>query len=257
VKEEPPSRTTWLLPIGVFIAMLAVWLLIASLRLFPPASFPSPLAVARGFGQEIASGQMLEDTIASLFRVTVGFVLAVVLAIPLGLWMGHHALARRALLPTVNFFRNLSPLAWIPFAVLWFGIGDLPAIFLIFLSTFFTVALAVSAAVANIPVVYFQAAREYGLRGIQLLTGVTLPAIMPQVVTTLRVTAGVAWMVVVAAEMIAGRDGLGFAIWDSRNGLRTDLAVGEMIVIGIIGVGIDRLLMQLTRMPSIRWGYER
>lgn len=257
MKEEPPSRATWLLPAGVFLGMLAVWLLVASLHLFPPASFPSPLAVLRGFQEEIASGRMLDDTIASLFRVTTGFVLAVVLALPLGLWLGHSARARLALLPTVNFFRNLSPLAWIPFAVLWFGIGDAPAIFLIFLSTFFTVALAVSAAVASIPSVYFQAAREYGLRGVRLLTGVTLPAIMPQVITTLRVTAGVAWMVVVAAEMIAGRDGLGFAIWDSRNGLRTDLAVCEMIVIGIIGVGIDRLLLRLTKMPGIRWGYER
>jgi NitT/TauT family transport system permease protein len=100
-------------------------------------------------------------------------------------------------------------------------------------------------------------AREYGFRGVQLLTGVTLPAIMPQFITTLRVTAGVAWMVVVAAEMIAGRDGLGFAIWDARNGLRTDLLVSGMIVIGLIGVGIDRLLVQLTRMPGVRWGYER
>ncbi len=245
------------MPAGVFIGLLAVWAGIAALHLFPPASFPSPMAVVRGFEEEIGSGRLLDDTIASLFRVTAGFVLAVVLAVPLGLWLGHHARVRQALLPTVNFFRNLSPLAWIPFAVLWFGIGDAPAIFLIFLSTFFTVALAVSAAVANIPSVYFQAAREYGLRGLQLLTGVTLPAIMPQVITTLRVTAGIAWMVVVAAEMIAGRDGLGFAIWDSRNGLRTDLAICEMIVIGVIGVGIDRLLMQLTRMPSIRWGYER
>lgn len=257
MKEPPPTRHAWLLPFGVFLGLLAVWAGLASLHLFPPASFPSPQAVVRGFGEEVSSGRLLDDTIASLFRVTTGFVLAVVLAVPLGLLLGHHARVRQALLPTVNFFRNLSPLAWIPFAVLWFGIGDLPAIFLIFLSTFFTVAMTVSAAVANIPAVYFQAAREYGLRGVQLLTGVTLPAIMPQVITTLRVNIGVAWMVVVAAEMVAGRDGLGFAIWDSRNGLRTDLAVGEMVVIGIIGVALDRLLMQLTKMPSVRWGYER
>jgi NitT/TauT family transport system permease protein len=257
VKEAPLSRTAILLPVGVSLSALAVWALVASLHLFPVASFPSPQAVVSGFGEEIQSGRLLDDLIASLFRVTAGFVLAVTLAIPFGLWLGQHSRARTALLPSVNFFRNLSPLAWIPFAVLWFGIGDPPAIFLIFLSTFFPTALAVTAAVANIPGVYFQVARDYGLRGVQLLTGVTLPAIMPQVITTLRVTAGVAWMVVVAAEMIAGRDGLGFAIWDSRNGLRTDLAVVEMIVIGLIGVGIDRLLLQLTRMPHVRWGYER
>ena len=85
----------------------------------------------------------------------------------------------------------------------------------------------------------------------------TLPAIAPQVITALRVTAGLAWVVVVAAEMIAGRDGLGFAIWDARNGLRMDLLVAGMIVIGMIGVMIDRLLVQLTKIPSVRWGYER
>jgi NitT/TauT family transport system permease protein len=258
VKEEPSSASTkLLLPLAVLAVGVAFWAFLSSLRLFPESNFPSPAGVARGFAEEFNSGRLLDDLIASLFRVTAGFLLAVALSVPFGLWLGHHARAREALLPSVNFFRNLSPLAWIPFAILWFGIGDPPAIFLIFLSSFFPVALAVSAAVANIPATYFQVAREYGLRGVQLLTGVTLPAIMPQVITTLRVAAGVAWMVVVAAEMIAGRDGLGFAIWDSRNGLRTDLIVVEMIVIGLIGVAIDRLLVQLTQMPSVRWGYER
>ena len=89
------------------------------------------------------------------------------------------------------------------------------------------------------------------------LVRVTLPAVMPQVITALRVSAGVAWLVVVAAEMIAGRDGLGFAVMDSRNGLRTDLLVVAMIVIGMVGVAIDRVLVQLTKIPSVRWGYER
>jgi NitT/TauT family transport system permease protein len=257
VREEPTSAAARLLPVGVFAAGVAGWGLLSSLRLFPESTFPSPQAVMRGFGEEVSSGRLFDDLVASLFRVAAGFLLAVLLSVPLGLWLGHHARARTALLPAVNFFRNLSPLSWIPFAILWFGIGDAPAIFLIFLSSFFPMALAVSAAVANIPAVHFQVAREYGFRGVQLLTGVTLPAIMPQFITTLRVTAGVAWMVVVAAEMIAGRDGLGFAIWDARNGLRTDLLVCGMIVIGLIGVGIDRLLVQLTRMPGVRWGYER
>jgi NitT/TauT family transport system permease protein len=135
---------------------------------------------------------------------------------------------------------------------------DPPAIFLIFLSTFFPLTLAVAAAVANIPAVYFQVAREYGLSGPRMLLEVTLPAILPQVITALRVAAGVAWMVVVAAEMLAGKSGgLGFAIWDARNGLRTDIMVAVMIVLGTIGVLIDRVLVQMTRMRSVRWGYER
>jgi NitT/TauT family transport system permease protein len=231
--------------------------LVSTLRLFPDSAFPSPAAVAIAFGQEVRSGRVFQDTIASLWRIYTGFMLALIASVPFGLWLGRHAAARTALMPSVNFFRNLSPLAWITFAILWFGIGDRPAIFLIFLSSFFPMALSITAAVAGIPSVYFQVAEDYGLKGSQLLFGVTLPAIMPQFITTLRITAGIAWMVVVAAEMIAGQDGLGFAVWDSRNGLRTDLLVCAMIVIGLIGVAIDRLLLQLTRLPSVRWGYER
>jgi NitT/TauT family transport system permease protein len=115
----------------------------------------------------------------------------------------------------------------------------------------------VAAAVANIPSVYFQVARDYGLTGPQLLTRVTIPAIMPQLITALRVASGVSWLVVVAAEMLAGDVGLGFAVWDSRNGLRTDLLMVVMIVIGLIGVALDWALSKLTTLPSVRWGYER
>jgi NitT/TauT family transport system permease protein len=107
-------------------------------------------------------------------------------------------------------------LAWIPFAILWFGIGDVPSIFLIFMTAFFPLVLATSAAVASIPAVYFRVARNYDFRGVEFLTQVTLPAIVPQVITALRVTAGLSWVVVVAAEMIAGRDGLGFHLGRSQ-----------------------------------------
>ena len=239
------------------LTALAGWAALSYLRVFPESVFPSPLAVARGFAEELRAGRLLDDLVASLFRVATGFVLAVALGLPLGLGLGHSARARAALLPAINFFRSLSPLAWIPFAILWFGIGDLPAIFLIFMASFFPIVLATAAGVAGIPAVYFRIAQDYGFRGTELLTQVTLPAIAPEVITALRLTAGLAWVVVVAAEMIAGRDGLGFAIWDARNGLRMDLLVVGMIMIGIIGVVIDRLLILLMRIPSIRWGYER
>jgi NitT/TauT family transport system permease protein len=236
---------------------IGMWAGLSALHVFPESAFPSPMAVGRGFIEEIETGRLFNDIVASLFRVTTGFLLATALGIPLGLVLGSRARARAAFLPAVNFFRNLSPLAWIPFAILWFGIGDVPAIFLIFMASFFPIVLATIAAAAAVPAIYFRVARNYGMQGTELLTQVTLPAILPQVITALRVTAGLAWVVVVAAEMIAGRDGLGFAIWDARNGLRMDLLVVGMIVIGIIGVAIDRILVQLTRIPSVRWGYER
>jgi NitT/TauT family transport system permease protein len=239
------------------IVLIAIWQLVGVAGVFPESLFPTPAAVARGLVAELASGRLVDDAIASVFRVAVGFLLAVALGIPSGLLLGHSSAARAACLPLVNFFRSLSPLAWIPFAILWLGIGDPPAIFLIFMAAYFPVVLSTTAAVASIPSVYFRVARDLGIAGPRLLSEVTLPAIAPQVITALRVTAGLSWLVVVAAEMIAGRDGLGFAVWDARNGLRIDLLAAAMVVIGVIGAALDRVLVQLTRIPSVRWGYER
>jgi NitT/TauT family transport system permease protein len=252
-----PNRPIPLLGLAGPVLIVAAWAALSSSQLFPPSLFPHPAAVGRGLVTEFMSGRLVQDVLASLFRVGAGFLLATAIGIPAGLVLGHSAMARAALLPMVNFFRNLSPLAWIPFAILWLGIGDPPAIFLIFMAALFPVVLSTAAAVASIPSVYFRVARDLGIEGPRLLSEVTLPAIAPQVITTLRVTAGLAWLVVVAAEMIAGRDGLGFAVWDARNGLRIDLLAAVMVVIGLIGVGLDRLLVQMTRIPSVRWGYER
>ena len=251
--EKPTSFLAFLAP----AMLVVVWALVSSAGLFPSSLFPTPWDVARGVWLELRSGRLPTDAVASLFRVSFGFLLAVSLGVPGGLLLGHSARARTALLPLVNFFRSLSPLAWIPFAILWLGIGDPPAVFLIFMAAFFPIVLSTTAAVANIPSIFFRVARDLGITGPRVLTAVTLPAIAPQVITALRVTAGLSWLVVVAAEMIAGRDGLGFAIWDARNGLRPDLLAAAMFVIGVIGVALDRLLVQLTRIPSVRWGYER
>ena len=246
-----------ILPVSFFAVMLGLWFVLSLLKIYPESVFPSPQTVAAGFAEEVSSGRLFQDLIASLFRVISGFSLAVFLSVPFGLWLGHCPRLRTALMPVMNFFRNLSPLAWIPFTILWFGIGDGPVVFLIFLSTFFTLVVATVAAVDNIPAIYFRVGHDYGLRSTELLTHITFPATLPQIITAIRVAGGIAWLVVVAAEMIAGRDGLGFAIWDARNGLRTDLLVCEMLVIGIIGVTLDWVLAQLTRIPSVRWGYER
>jgi NitT/TauT family transport system permease protein len=239
------------------LIVVGTWAAASGLHLYPDSLFPDPLGVARALTAELYSGRLLVDVVASLFRVSTGFIIAIALGIPIGLVLGHSVRTRRAVLPLVNFFRSISPLAWIPFAILWFGIGDLPSIFLILMAAIFPIAMSTCAAVSSVPTVYFRVARELGLSWRRTLWCVTLPGIAPQIITTLRLTAGLSWLVVVAAEMIAGRDGLGFAIWDARNGLRVDLLGGAMVAVGLIGVAVDRLLLRLTDIRSVRWGYEQ
>lgn len=245
------------LPVAVGTILLVTWWSMSAADMFPTGTVPAPDEVWRAFVSEVRSGRLLEDIIASLYRVAFGYVGACLTAIPLGLVIGRWATVRAALLPWINFFRTLSPIAWIPFAIIWFGIGDPPAIFIIFLATFFQLALATAAASAAVPKVYYRVAEDLGLRGVEVLFEVTLPAILPQLLTALRVAIGVAWMVVVAAEMIAVRSGLGFLIIDARNGLRMDLVVVGMITIGTIGVVLDVAFARLARAKVVRWGFER
>lgn len=246
-----------LLPVLTGLVLLATWWIAHAAGAFPTGTVPSPPEVATAFGQEIKSGRLFDDVVASLYRVAWGFTAGVLAAVPLGLVVGRSLQTRHALLPWINFFRSLSPIAWIPFAIIWFGVGDPPAIFILFIAVFFQIALATSAAVATVPKIYYRVAEDMGLSASDVLFKVTLQAIMPQLVTALRVAIGVAWMVVVAAEMIAVRSGLGFLIIDARNGLRMDLVVAGMITIGAIGIGLDVLFSRLTRIPSVRWGFER
>ena len=246
-----------LLAIVTGLILLGAWALTSALGGFPPATVPPPLDVLRSFGEELASGRLIDDIIASLFRVGVAFTLSVIVAVPLGVVVGRVRLVKSALLPWINFFRSLSPIAWIPFAIIWFGIGDDAAMFIIVLATAFQLVLATAAATAAVPQVYYRVAADLGYSRLEMLTKVTLPAILPQLSTALRVAIGVAWMVVVAAEMLGVGSGLGYLIVDGRNALRMDLVVVGMITIGMIGVGLDLLFSRIATIPSVRWGFHR
>jgi len=247
----------YLFPVYFGLIILLGWWGTHEAGMFPVGTVPHPWEVAVAFRDELASGRLISDTIASLYRVAWGFITATALAVPLGLVVGRSQITRDALMPWINFFRSLSPIAWIPFAIIWFGIGDPPAIFIIFIATFFQITLATAAAAGSVPRIYYRVAEDMELSSTAKLFDITLPAILPQLVTALRVAIGVAWMVVVAAEMIAVRSGLGFLIVDARNGLRMDLVVCGMITIGAIGIGLDVLFSRLARIPSVRWGFDR
>src|ERR1700749_407396 len=246
-----------ILPWIVIVSRILLWRFVCRFNIFPSYALPWPEDVLKSFKEERSSGRLINDVIPSLWRVAIGFLLSAIAGIPFGLWLGRSIVAQKAFLPILNFLRFLSPLAWIPFAMLWFHIGDKPAIFLIFMATFFPLVLSVMSSVATIPTIYFRVAHDYNYKGFALLTRVTFPAILPQLITALRVIYGIAGIVIVAAEMVGCQDGLGYGIWEARNGLRLDSAVCYMIVIGLLGMGIDRILYQFTKLSNVRWGYER
>jgi NitT/TauT family transport system permease protein len=239
----------------VFIGLLlAAWQ--SAVTRHPGQILPGPWGVLRGVGDLLRHGLLFKYVVASLFRVSWGFGLAAILAIPLGLTIGWYRRAEMAINPLVQVFRPISPLAWIPLAILWFGVGDSASVFLIFLGCFFPLLLTAINAVRNIPAVYINAGRNFGLGPADLVYRVLYPAVIPQLLIGLRITLGVAWLVVVAAEMIAVDSGLGFLIVDARNaGNRYDLVVGGMVVIGLIGLLLDTAMRSLEKVKSFRWAY--
>ncbi|HEX3577830.1 MAG TPA: ABC transporter permease [Thermoanaerobaculia bacterium] len=243
-----------LLPLTGIAAALAAWQIAVMLR--PSSLIPGPIAVAHGIGELAVRGLLVKYVVASLFRVTWGYLAALLIAVPLGLALGMMRIGELAMNPILQILRPISPLAWIPIAILWFGVGDVSAIFLIFLASLLPMTVATMNAVHNIDPVHLAAARNFGIPLRARMRDVLIPAILPQLIVAMRITLGVAWLVVVAAEMIAVNSGLGFLIVDARNaGNRYDLVIAGMVLIGLVGIVLDLLMRRLERLDSVRWGY--
>jgi NitT/TauT family transport system permease protein len=241
------------LPLGVASAVVGLWWL--GVRLSGGDLFPTPLQVLGGIVELAERGLLAKYVVASLFRVTWGFGCAVLVGVPLGLLLGWFERAFLALNPLIQVLRPISPIAWIPLAILWFGVSDRAPIFLIFLASVFPITVATMAAVRTLEPVYVRAARNFGLGRVALFRRVIFPAALPQIVTGLRIALGIAWLVVVAAEMIAVNSGLGYLIIDARNaGKRYDLVVAGMLLIGGIGLLLDLLVRRVERFDEVRWG---
>jgi len=220
--------------------------------------FPTPWQVCRAILDLAESGELWGHIGSSLFRVAAGFLLAIAVGVPLGLFIGWVKAAHTTLNPIVQILRPISPIAWIPIAILWFGVGDLSPIFLIFLASVFPTIVQTAAAVHTIERQYILAAENFGVSRSKLFLQVVIPAVLPQIIVGMRISLGVAWLVVVAAEMIALRSGLGYLIIDSRNaGNRYDLVVAAMIIIGITGLLLDGTMRRLERVKAVRWRYAR
>ena len=220
--------------------------------------FPSIEAVFKAGLEAINDGSIFNHIAASLGRVAVGTLLAVLVSIPLGVAMGLNHIVSDFLSPLFRFFSVLAGIAWIPIATLWFGYGFGAITFVIFNAVFFVVTYNTLLGVASIPMPLRNAAASLGANGWTLLTQVILPGALPNIVTGIRTGLGFAWRGLIAAEMIATNVGLGYMLFLARDFYKTEVIVLGMIIIGLIWLAIDRLILAPVERATIeRWGMVR
>ena len=244
--------------VAPLLLLVAVWEL--SVRVFQVDAriFPGVEAVFRAGVEAIEDGSLIKHIGASLGRVLVGTILAIVVAVPLGVVMGLHPAVAQFLSPLFRFFSVLAGIAWIPIATLWFGYGFGAITFGIFNAVFFVVTYNTLLGVATIPMPLRHAAASLGARRWDLLCQVILPGALPNIVTGIRTGLGFAWRGLIAAEMIATNVGLGYMLFLARDFYRTEVIVMGMIVIGLLWLCMDRwVLAPLERATIERWGLVR
>jgi len=234
----------------VSVATLAVlWVLASRYNWVDPIFWPSPVAVwmefTRIFSEGFRNFTLLEHVGWSLYRILMGFGFGCLVGIPLGFAMGLSRVMRGLFDPIVEFFRPIPPLAFIPLVIIWSGIGERSKILLLFLAALWIMALAARAGVSSIKLSKIHAAYTLGVSRAQLLFRVILPNALPEIFTGMRVAMGVCWGTVVAAELVAAESGIGFMIMVASTFLETDIVVMGVIIIGVIGYGIDILMRKL------------
>jgi NitT/TauT family transport system permease protein len=202
----------------------------------------------------IVSGILFTHIKVSLLRFFAGYSIAVILAVILGLVLGWFEKIWDIFDPIVQVLRPISPIAWFPFIVLLLGIGDLPAIAIIFIAAFFPVLLSTVSAVKKVDKTYLKVARNFGIKQPFVLTKIVFPAAFPNIVTGLHIALGSAWVFLVAGEMVGVQSGLGYLIIDARNSLRSDLLLSGIIFIGILGLLLDKLITVFEKWVGKTWG---
>ncbi|KMO18072.1 ABC transporter permease [Methylobacterium indicum] len=239
-------------PIGILplLALLAAWELASRAGVYSAALFPSPLEVWSVFTDE--GPLLLRHTLASLTRVVVGVSLAVVTAVPLGLLIGRYRTLERLLDGTVQIFRCFPAIALIPLAILFFGIGEKPAIMLIWFAAFWPLLISTIFGVKSVERTLLSVAQVARASDRLVLVDILLPNALPSIITGLRLAAGTGWLTVVTAEMMAVRSGLGYMILYAQQIFRPDEIVAGIIIIGVVGLAFDQLI-RIARDRLCRW----
>ncbi|MGC4062361.1 MAG: ABC transporter permease [Aquabacterium sp.] len=234
------------------VVILAAWQGFSQAGVVSPIVLPAPTAITRAFVAGIQSGELALDALASLTRVLAGFLLGALAALPLGLLMGTRPVVFQLFNPILQLLRPIPPIAYIPMAIVWFGIGNVPAIFLISLGAFFPILISTTTGVQQVDRLYVLAAQNLGASQKTMFLRIVLPAASPAILNGMRVGIGTAFIVVIVAEMIAVQNGLGFRILEAREYMWSDKILAGMFAIGLLGLGIDTLLSQASK-RLLRW----
>jgi NitT/TauT family transport system permease protein len=245
---------------GLMIASIAfplfLWWAVTASGNIDPKFLPSPGQVIAAFGRLWSTGELLKDTIASLWRVGVGFFLAAAFAIPIGVLMGSFPSIRALLEPLFGLMRYMPAPAFIPLLILYLGIGEEPKIMLIFIGVFFFNALMVMDTVKFVPKDLIEATYMLGGNRVQTLARVIFPHVLPGIIDACRINLAAAWQLVIVSELIAATEGLGRRISVAGRFLRTDEIFVGLIVIGVIGLMFDLLFQYLLRV-SCKWSVQK
>lgn len=232
------------------ISLIGLWAIGEAIGLTDPTFFPGPKKTFIDGGWTLATDgfqrvTLWEHLFASLKRILSGFFLGVLFGVPVGLAMGLSNILRGIFDPLIELFRPVPPLAFIPLLILWFGIGDRPAIVMLFFAAFFIMVIAARAGVTGVRISKVHAAYSLGASKKQILRHVILPNALPEIFVGARVAIGVCWGTLVAAELVGSQEGLGAMIWTARTFFRNELVVFGIIVIGLIGVMLDLIMRKL------------
>lgn len=236
------------------VLLLVVWQLAFWISDVNAALLPSPLQAFNALTEMVSNGILFTHIGASMYRFAAGYVSSVMIAVLLGLVLGRMPKVFQYINPAVQLLRPISPMAWMPFIVLWFGIGDVPAIVIIFIAAFFPVLLSTVSAVGGIDPIYLKVSENFGIRQPQIMWKVIFPAAFPQIANGIHLALGTAWVFLVAGEMVGAQSGLGYLVIDARNNLRADILFADIIVIGLIGLLLDTLLKAAEKQILKAWG---
>ncbi|MEB7722548.1 sulfonate ABC transporter permease [Staphylococcus equorum] len=244
----------WTLPIITFIIFLFIWQCVIWIGDYQPILLPGPLLVAESIWQFIITGEIFSHLGISLFRFIVGFGFAVIVGVPIGFLLGRSNALFDAIEPLFQLIRPVSPIAWSPFVVLWFGIGSLPAMAIIFIAAFFPIVFNTIKGIRNVEPQYLKIASNLNLKGWSLYRNILFPGAFKHIMGGIHMAVGTSWIFLVSGEMIGAQSGLGFLIVDSRNMLNLEDVLSAIFFIGVFGFLIDRLISYLEKMILTRFG---